>query len=93
MSTTESDRSASYESDPLVRVIEDAIRSERAERRLYPDLYSERVAAAVREELTERMGAATLPRGIWNMPRVKQWFIEGVRFAIDSIAKPTEVEA
>lgn len=45
---TEGDRSETYYSDPLVRAIEDTIRSEPMQRRLYPDLYSERIAEAVR---------------------------------------------
>ena len=46
--TTEDDRSLAYETDPAVRVVEDTIRAERAERRLYPDLYAERVVEALR---------------------------------------------
>lgn len=48
--STDNDRSTRYETDPLVRLIEDTIRAERAERRLYPDLYAETLADVIREQ-------------------------------------------
>lgn len=53
---TERDRSERYDSDPLVRLIEDTIRTEPMQRRLYPDLYSEKLADAITSHL-EREGA------------------------------------
>lgn len=38
---------------PLAQVIHDVIVNERAEIRLYPDLYAEKVADAVREQETK----------------------------------------
>lgn len=45
----EIDRSASYETDPVVKIIEDFIGAQPAHRRLYPDLYSEELAEALRQ--------------------------------------------
>jgi hypothetical protein len=43
------DHSASYDTDPLVRVIEDYIESVPAHRRLYPDLFAEELAKKIRQ--------------------------------------------
>lgn len=63
--TTEKDRSASYYSDPLVRAIEDAVRAEPMQRRLYPDLYSERIAEAVRSVLATDPPGRKTPGRSW----------------------------
>lgn len=46
---TDNDRSAAYNSDLLVRTIEDFMRKLRPEQRLYPDIYAERLATAIRK--------------------------------------------
>ena len=51
--TTEKDRSDRYKSDPLVRLIEDTVRREPMQRRLYPDLYSEQIADPIRVGLAD----------------------------------------